>query len=129
MSEPNRAWVFHQSTCASRFDYRREIWRQTVVLTPGLRHAFWWLVHNCVSHVLLGVWVSPLTVWFHDWTSQRLNLRKRLRASPYPAVIPSRWVWFWHNAVVHTMIGVCPLPVTFDYHDRTASALGVEDWV
>lgn len=30
---------------------------------------FWWLVHNCVAHPLMGVYPSPTTFKFHDMTA------------------------------------------------------------
>lgn len=37
-------------------------------------HAFWWGVHNCVAHPLIGI--LPWFKWtftFHDWTSLKIN--------------------------------------------------------
>ncbi|HEV8658919.1 MAG TPA: hypothetical protein VGS96_09825 [Thermoanaerobaculia bacterium] len=38
-----------------------------------ISHHFWWLVHNCVAHPLIGV--APLKSFFdfHDWTSKKIN--------------------------------------------------------
>lgn len=45
---------------ASRFDNR---WM----------HWFWWVVHNCVAHMCLGICPMKWSFDFHDWTSRKLN--------------------------------------------------------
>jgi hypothetical protein len=49
---------------------------------PLKRHLFWWLVHNCVAHPLIGVF--PIKTFFdlHDWTSGKINLRPPLKNCP-----------------------------------------------
>lgn len=43
--------------------------------TPWGRHTFWWLMHNCVSHPLIGVLPFKHTFNFHDWTSRKMHGR------------------------------------------------------
>ncbi len=51
-----------------RFDKRkREV--------PWLKHTFWWLVHNCVAHPLIGVLPFTPLFKFHDWTSVKMHGR------------------------------------------------------
>lgn len=38
-----------------------------------IRHGFWWVLHNCVAHPLLGILPFSKTFQFHDWTSNKLN--------------------------------------------------------
>jgi hypothetical protein len=57
---------------AERFDKRIEVFKQKK--KPVAVHHFWWFVHNCVAHPLIGV--LPFAKWtfrFHDWTSHRIN--------------------------------------------------------
>lgn len=42
---------------------------------PWLTHTFWWLVHNCVSHPLIGILPLKPLFRFHDWTSYRMHGR------------------------------------------------------
>lgn len=39
------------------------------------RHVFWWLVHNCVAHPMIGVAPVKACFDFHDWTSRKINAR------------------------------------------------------
>ena len=52
----------------NRYDERRE--RQ-----PAARHTFWWLLHNCVAHPLIGIVPKRFAFEFHDWTSRKLHGR------------------------------------------------------
>lgn len=36
-------------------------------------HHFWWLVHNCVTHPLIGVMPIKPFFDFHDYTSRKIN--------------------------------------------------------
>ena len=40
---------------------------------PRVRHHFWWLLHNCVAHMAIGLAPIAMTFVFHDWTSRKLN--------------------------------------------------------
>jgi hypothetical protein len=52
----------------NRYDERRER------VSPA-RHAFWWWVHNCIAHPLIGVVPRRFAFEFHDWTSRKLHGR------------------------------------------------------
>lgn len=95
---------------------------------PLFRHHLWWLLHNCISHPLLGVFPTKGMVWFHDWTSQHLNCRDHIRPSPMPE-IPSYRAWMWHNVAGHMAIGLIPVKGSFEFHDRTSEGMGVPLWV
>ena len=86
------------------------------------------MLHNVVSHPLLGLRPSKRMVWFHDWTSKHLNHRDEMRPSPMP-VIPSYRRWLWHNAAGHMAIGLVPVQASFTFHDRTSEGMGVPDWL
>jgi hypothetical protein len=103
-------------------------WAREVRLFPKARHDACWIVHNVVSHPALGVWPSPATVWFHDWTSQRLNRRRTMVRSPLPK-IPVRSTWVKHNVLAHAAIGLVPSAIAFAWHDRTAEEMNVFDWI
>lgn len=38
-----------------------------------IRHLGWWVVHNVVSHPLIGLLPFRWAFDFHDWTSVKLN--------------------------------------------------------
>ena len=40
---------------------------------PWLRHRFWWLVHNAVSHLAIAFVPTRKTFQFHDWTSRKMH--------------------------------------------------------
>lgn len=40
---------------------------------PVYKHHFWWFVHNCIAHPMIGVWPSKKSFDFHDWTSKKIN--------------------------------------------------------
>ncbi len=111
-----------------RYHYRRNKWKEKKKLFPLSRHNFWWVIHNCISHPLLGVNPSDKTIWFHDWTSKKLNIKKSLVKSPNPNITNKR-TWIWHNVIGHILIGIRPNTRSFKYHDYTAEAMNVSDWL
>lgn len=42
---------------------------------PWAKHRFWWLVHNTVSHPLIGLVPWRPMFRFHDWTSKKMHGR------------------------------------------------------
>lgn len=38
-----------------------------------IKHLGWWVVHNCVAHMCIGLMPMRWAFDFHDWTSRRLN--------------------------------------------------------
>lgn len=116
------------SKVEERYWFRVSRWRKSGVSFPEARHRFWWLLHNLVAHVLLGVLPCSATVWFHDWTSKELN-RKMFMTVSTPPKIPSRCLWALHNILAHAAIGLFPCKTTFEWHDKTAIAMNVPDWV
>jgi hypothetical protein len=40
---------------------------------PWLRHRFWWLVHNAISHPAIALVPTRKTFQFHDWTSRKMH--------------------------------------------------------
>lgn len=46
----------------------RLVWAQT-------QHYFWWFVHNCIAHPMIGVIPIKTTFRFHDYTSDKINLK------------------------------------------------------
>jgi hypothetical protein len=36
-------------------------------------HHWWWVVHNCVSHPMIGILPIKPFFEFHDWTSKKIN--------------------------------------------------------
>jgi len=111
-----------------RYHIRKERWARKKRVLPGVRHHLWWVLHNCVSHPVLGVVPNEKTVFFHDWTSKHLNLHKKLRPS-YQPEIGNFAAWAWHNVVGHMAIGLFPVEAAFNFHDRTCEAMSVPHWV
>lgn len=56
-----------------RFRHRIRFWKSRVVLLPTARHHFWWLAHNCVAHMGIGLFPTRATFWLHDYTSSKIN--------------------------------------------------------
>jgi hypothetical protein len=111
-----------------RYQKRRARWTSVARLAPRVRHHFWWILHNVVAHPLVGVGPSAATIWYHDWTSQRLNLQRKLRPSPRPEMT-RRSQWIVHNVACHVAIGLVPCAATFAWHDMTADEMGEPYWV
>lgn len=40
---------------------------------PVWKHHFWWFVHNCITHPLIGIYPTTRTFSFHDFTSKKIN--------------------------------------------------------
>jgi len=40
---------------------------------PVIEHHFWWILHNNIAHLLIGLIPIKLFFDFHDWTSRKLN--------------------------------------------------------
>lgn len=40
---------------------------------PWFTHTAWWLVHNCVAHMLIGFLPFGPLFKFHDWTSKKMH--------------------------------------------------------
>jgi hypothetical protein len=40
---------------------------------PWATHTFWWVIHNCVAHVLIGVLPFRASFDLHDWTSRKMH--------------------------------------------------------
>lgn len=120
----------HFDTSEARYHRRRAAWCKRHSVLPLVRHHVWWLLHNLVTHPLLGLVPWSGFILFHDWTSQHLNHHPTLRASSPPVIPPGkRWAWTWHNVAGHMAIGLFPTTAAFESHDRTADAMLVEDWV
>lgn len=43
---------------------------------PRVRHGFWWVMHNCVAHPIIGVLPVKKSFDFHDFTSDKINCKK-----------------------------------------------------
>lgn len=43
--------------------------------TSVLIHHFWWFIHNCIAHPAIGLLPIKPTFRFHDWTSDKINLK------------------------------------------------------
>lgn len=39
------------------------------------QHYFWWFVHNCIAHPMIGVVPVKTTFRFHDYTFDKINLK------------------------------------------------------
>ena len=56
-----------------RYPARQEKFVDKNKKAPYAQHRAWWMIHNCVAHLMIGVWPCHTTFKFHDWTSQKLN--------------------------------------------------------
>lgn len=41
------------------------------------RHTFWWIIHNCVAHPMIGVAPVKVCFDFHDFTSRKINEKRK----------------------------------------------------
>lgn len=39
-----------------------------------IRHHFYWCLHNCLAHPLIGVCPTATFFRFHDWTARKINV-------------------------------------------------------
>lgn len=60
-------------TSEGRFHLRIEKWKTQ--RGSVLEHHFWWFVHNCISHPLIGLLPRTETFEFHDYTSDKINCK------------------------------------------------------
>lgn len=60
-----------ESGSAARFSDRIETFKNND--KPVFKHHFWWLIHNCVAHVFIGLIPCKTSFDFHDWTSKKIN--------------------------------------------------------
>jgi len=56
-----------------RFEERKE-------KTPAAPLAFWWFMHNCVAHPLIGVLPFKPLFDFHDWTAKKIGSEVLMRS-------------------------------------------------
>jgi hypothetical protein len=81
---------FNQKTSYERFRYRTEAWRLRAKNLNQVRHAYWWLLHNCVIHPLIGVLPIKPIFDLHDWSSVRLSATHLEKPWPKP---PAGFEW------------------------------------
>lgn len=65
-------------TSHGRFKHRIQKWKdyghETSQTAEVAKHHFWWFVHNCIAHPLIGLFPIKKTFEFHDYTSRRINV-------------------------------------------------------
>ena|SRR5579885_288233 len=127
------------ATSQERFDFRLVHFELDKSKFPRLRYYFYWLLHNCFSHLLLGIFPNNKTFEIHELTSQWLN---HIDASYVPHYIPKglryryehmlvftkpiindKFWWMFHNSVVHMLIGLFPITIMFRLHDWSATKI------
>lgn len=64
---------FDETTSYQRFHNRIRLFR--ILKKSVVVHHFWWFVHNCVAHPLIGLVPIRVTFEFHDFTSRKINAR------------------------------------------------------
>lgn len=67
---------------ADRFPKRIEKFRKAEKRFPVIQHYFWWVMHNCVTHFLIGLIPIKPFFQFHDWTSVKLNAGEAALSTP-----------------------------------------------
>ena len=65
-----------------RFPKRIEKFKKAEKRFPILQHYFWWFVHNCITHPLIGLIPVKPFFQFHDWTSVKLNAGEAALSTP-----------------------------------------------
>lgn len=67
-------------TAYGRYEDRKDTWETLVGdWTWRVRHHFWWILHNCVLHPLIGVFPTKRFMDWHDWSSKRLAAEHHLK--------------------------------------------------
>lgn len=134
------------STSEERYSFRLLHFKLDKNKFHRLRHYFYWLVHNCFSHLLLGLFPNNKTFEIHELTSQWLNQRAIISVPTYTPktgvskrlerllifkqpLIQNRIWWLVHNSIVHMLIGVLPIRIMFKLHDWSAKKMNVNGWV
>jgi hypothetical protein len=77
-------------TSHGRFWARLDKFKARYSFLPRTRHLFWWWNHNLLSHFAIGLLPIRLSFWFHDWTSDRLNM---VGEAPTEACAKGLHVW------------------------------------
>lgn len=65
-----------------RFPKRIEKFKKAEKRFPVLQHYFWWFLHNCITHPLIGLVPIKMFFNFHDWTSVKLNAGESALSTP-----------------------------------------------
>jgi len=65
-----------KTTSYQRYNDRIEDWKDCTNIFPRLRHHFWWIIHNCIAHILIGLIPIKIFFRFHDYTSDKINAIK-----------------------------------------------------
>lgn len=60
-------------TSHGRFHNRIKIWMRHK--GSAKEHHFWWFVHNCIAHPMIGLLPHKKCFEFHDYTSDKINFR------------------------------------------------------
>lgn len=60
-------------TSHGRFHNRIKIWMKRK--GSANEHHFWWFVHNCVAHPMIGLVPIKKFFQFHDFTSDKINCK------------------------------------------------------
>lgn len=63
----------HKKPTTSEKRFHARIRRFSAMGRPVMEYHFWWFVHNCVAHPLIGVLPVKPTFDFHDFTSRKIN--------------------------------------------------------
>lgn len=115
-----------------RYEQRIKYFEEDRSPAPKLRHWSFWMIHNCLSHPLLGFFPNEKTVELHQMTSAWLN-HEGYGSGRTPSVrvpdIRNPALWVLHNCVSHVAIGVAPSKLTFELHDWTAELMNIPGWV
>lgn len=65
---------FHEDGSEERF-FTRAVEAKEEEREAG--HFVWWIVHNCISHPLIGILPIGPFFRFHDWTSHKMGTRAK----------------------------------------------------
>lgn len=118
-----------------RFGVNKLNWKKRHRRLPMLRFASWWVLHNVIAHMFLGILPFKPFIWFHDWTSKHLNREPfgadqwwpiaELKASESPIFMSPEHYFLWviHHSIVHPLIGILPFEFAFKAHDATYNIL------
>lgn len=64
----------HEDGSGDRYFFRMKLYSNNK--KPIVVYRFWWFVHNCIAHFLIGIMPFDMFFKFHDWTAKKMNTPK-----------------------------------------------------
>lgn len=56
-------------------DYWQNLEEIEFTSVPVIKHRTWWLIHNCVSHPIIGLIPIGIFFWLHDFSAKKMQVK------------------------------------------------------